>query len=62
MAFVEFEEFDGCLYENSTSEYQYEKQKLSENKMELECADSYNSNVKSHLKQNKILEQDFESK
>ena len=30
--------------------------------MEFECGDSYNSNVKSHLKQNKILEQDFESK
>ena len=50
--FVEFEEFDGCLYENSTYEYQYEKQKLSENKMEFKCGDSYNPNVKSRLKQN----------
>ena len=49
---VEFKEFDGFLYENSTYEYQYEKQKISENKMEFECGDSANSNVKSRLKQN----------
>ena len=50
--FVELEEFDGCLYENSTYEYQYEKQKLSKNKMEFKCGDSYNPKVKSRLKQN----------
>ena len=50
--FVEFEEFDGCFYENSPYEYQYEKQKISENKMEFECSDSDNSNVKSRLNQN----------
>ena len=45
---VEFEEFDGLLYENSNYKYQYEKQKISENKMEFECGDSANSNIKSH--------------
>ena len=42
---VEFEEFDAFLYENSTYEYQYEKQKISETKMEFECGDSANSNI-----------------
>ena len=37
---VEFEELDGFLYENSNYKYQYEKQKISENKMEFECGDS----------------------
>ena len=32
---VEFEEFDGFLYENSNYKCQYVKQKISENKMEL---------------------------
>ena len=49
---VEFEEFDAFLYENSTYEYQYEKQKISENKMEFECGDSANYNMKIRLKQN----------
>ena len=49
---VEFEELDGFLYENSTYKYQYDKQKVSENKMEFECGDSANYNIKSHLKQN----------
>ena len=48
---VEFEEFDGFLYENSNYKYQYEKQKISENKMEFECGDSDSSNVKNCLKQ-----------
>ena len=43
-------------------EYQYEKQKISENKIEIECGDSDNSDAKSCLKQNKILERDFEAK
>ena len=50
--FVEFEESDGCLYENSNYKYQYEKQRLSENKTEFECGESDNSNVKTRLKQN----------
>ena len=44
--FVEFEESDGCLYENSNFKYQYKKQKVSEHKMESESGDSDNSNVK----------------
>ena len=47
---VEFEEFDGFLCENSTCEYQYEKQKINESKMEFECGNSANSNIKSRLK------------
>ena len=50
--FVEFKESDGCLYQNSNYKYQYEKQKLSENKMEFECGDFDNANVKNRLKQN----------
>ena len=46
--FVEFE--DGCLYENINYKYQYEKQ-TSENKIEFEDGDSYNSNIKNRLKQ-----------
>ena len=33
--FDEFEESDGCLYENSNYKYQYEKQKISEIKWSL---------------------------
>ena len=33
--FVEFEESDGCLYENSNYKYQYEEQKASEHKWSL---------------------------
>ena len=50
--FVEFEESDGCLYENSYYKYLYEKQKINENKMRFEYSDSDNSNVKNRLKQN----------
>ena len=50
--FVEFEESNGCLCENCNFKYQYEKQKISENKMKFEIGDSDNSNVKSRLKQN----------
>ena len=49
--FVEFEESDGCLYENSNYKYQYEKQKANDNIMEFEYGDSDNSNVKDRLKQ-----------
>ena len=49
--FLEFEESDGCLYENCNFKYQYEKQKISENKMEFESGDSDKSNVKNRLKQ-----------
>ena len=60
---VEMEESDGCLYENGDYKYHYEKQKISENKMEFEYSNSDNSNVKSCLELNiKILERDFESK
>ena len=47
--FVEFEESDGCLYENINYKYQYKKQ-TSENK--IKYVDSDNSNIKSRLKQN----------
>lgn len=33
--FVELEESDGCLYKNSNYKYQFEKQKISENKIEF---------------------------
>ena len=49
--FVEFEESDGCLYENINYKYQYEKQ-ASENRIESEYSDSDNSNIKNRLKQN----------
>ena len=49
---VEFEESDGCLYENSNYKYQYEKQKISENKMEFEYSDFDHSNIKNRLKEN----------
>ena len=47
---VEFEESDGCLYENINYKYQYEKQTI-ENKIEFEYGDSDNSNIKNRLKQ-----------
>ena len=58
--FVEMEQSDGCFYENGDYKYQYEKPKISENKMEFEDSDSDNSIVKNCLEQNiKILERDL---
>ena len=53
--FVEFEESDGCLYENTNYKYQYKKQ-TSENKIE------YVDSEKSFETKHKILERGFESK
>ena len=49
--FVEFENSDVCLYENSNYKYQYEKQKINENKIVFEYSHFENSNVKNCLKE-----------
>ena len=50
--FVEFEKSGCCLYENINYKYQYEKQTISEYKIEFEYCNSGNSYVKNRLKQN----------